>query len=166
MRRDGDRELCSGAHGGASATLQRDSDRSSFAERGGILAMLRATVRRNFLLMLGAVAFDHWRMGDLGGGARCPALGSFADEIGGGDADSLKESRCIFCTANLYLTLPLVALLAFLLIRLAAKNTSLTENLWETIGALWLTGYLFAFAGAMVAHELTHRNSKFATLSA
>jgi hypothetical protein len=29
------------------------------------------------------------------------ALGSFADEIGGGDADSLKESRCIFCTTNL-----------------------------------------------------------------
>ena len=89
-----------------------------------------------------------------------------SDHCGGGDADSLKESRCIFCTTNLYLTLPLVALLASLLIRLAAKNTSLTENLWETIGALWLTGYLFAFAGAMVAHELTHRNSKFATLSA
>jgi hypothetical protein len=64
------------------------------------------------------------------------ALGSFADEIGGGDADSLKESRCIFCATNLYLTLPLVALLAFLLVGLAAKDPSLTENLWETIGAL------------------------------
>jgi hypothetical protein len=68
--------------------------------------------------------------------------------------------------ANLYLTLPLVSLLAFLLVRFAAERSSLTEQLFETIGALWLTGYLFALAGATVAHELTHRNNRFAKLSA
>ena len=93
-------------------------------------------------------------------------LGSFADEVSGDDDTSLKESRCLFCTANLYLTLPLVSLLAFLLVRFAAERSSLTEQPFETIGALWLTGYLFALAGATVAHELTHRNNRFAKLSA
>jgi Fatty acid desaturase len=79
---------------------------------------------------------------------------------------SLKESRCIFCTANLYLTLPLVSLLAFLLVRFASLRPSLTEQPLETIGALWLTGYLFALAGATVAHELTHRSNRLAKLSA
>jgi hypothetical protein len=31
---------------------------------------------------------------------------------------------------------------------------------------LWLVGYLFALAGATLAHELTHRNSRFAKVSA
>jgi hypothetical protein len=44
-------------------------------------------------------------------------FGSFADEIGGDDDISLKQGRCLFCTANLYLTLPLVSLLALLLVR-------------------------------------------------
>jgi hypothetical protein len=86
--------------------------------------------------------------------------------VSGDDDTSLKESRCLFCTANLYLTLPLVSLLAFLLVRFAAERSSLTEQPFETIGALWLTGYLFALAGATVAHELTHRNNRFAKLSA
>ncbi|HEY9520570.1 MAG TPA: hypothetical protein VIQ39_03395 [Methyloceanibacter sp.] len=37
---------------------------------------------------------------------------------------------------------------------------------FETIGALWLTGYLFALAGATVAYELTHRSNRFAKLLA
>jgi hypothetical protein len=65
-----------------------------------------------------------------------------------------------------YLTLPLVGLLAFLLVRFAALHPSLTEQPLETIGALWLTGYLFALAGATVAHELTHRSNGLAKLSA
>ena len=93
-------------------------------------------------------------------------FGSFADEVSGDDDTSLKESRCLFCTANLYLTLPLVSFLAFLLVRFAAERSSLAEQPFETIGALWLTGYLFALAGATVAHELTHRNNRFAKLSA
>ena len=36
----------------------------------------------------------------------------------------------------------------------------------ELIGALWVTGYLFALVGATVAHELTHRSSKTARLVA
>jgi alkane 1-monooxygenase len=67
---------------------------------------------------------------------------------------------------NLYLTVPLVALLAALLVRLAVLRPSLTERPFETIGALWLSGYLFALAGATVAHELTHRNNRLAKLSA
>ena len=93
-------------------------------------------------------------------------FGSFADEVSGDDDVSLKASRCLFCTVNLYLTLPLVALLAILLVRFAALRPSLTEHSFETIGALWLTGYLFALAGATVAHELTHRNNRLAKLSA
>ncbi len=34
------------------------------------------------------------------------------------------------------------------------------------IGALWVTGYLFALVGATVAHELTHRPGKLAKLVA
>ena len=52
-------------------------------------------------------------------------LGSFADEVSGDDDTSLKESRCLFCTVNLHLTLPLVSLLAFLLVRFAALRPSL-----------------------------------------
>lgn len=62
------------------------------------------------------------------------ALGSFADEIGGHDADSLKEIQAsprIFGKRSAHCSSPAIAL-----------------------------------AGATVAHELTHRNSKFATLSA
>jgi len=54
-------------------------------------------------------------------------FGSFADEVSGDDDTSLKESRCVFCTVNLYLTLPLVSLLAFLLVRFAAQRGSLTR---------------------------------------
>jgi alkane 1-monooxygenase len=36
----------------------------------------------------------------------------------------------------------------------------------EWIGALWVTGYLFALVGATVAHELTHRPGKLAKLVA
>ena len=93
-------------------------------------------------------------------------FGSFAEEVSGDDDTTLKESRCLFCTANLYLTLPLVGLLAFLLVRFAALHPSLTEQPLETIGALWLTGCLFALAGATVAHELTHRSNRLAKLSA
>ena len=130
---------------------------------------LPATLRygsANVLLLLGAGALI------IGGWAIWAVLafalvfGSFADEVSGDDDKSLKESRCVFCTANLYLTVPLVALLAALLIRFAAIRPSMTANLLETIGALWLTGYLFALAGATVAHELTHRNTRLAKLSA
>lgn len=50
--------------------------------------------------------------------------------------------------------------------RFAAARPSLLEQPFEMIGALWLTGYLFALVGATVAHELTHRNNRFAKLTA
>ena len=161
MQRDQGNEFGSGNPGGAGA---------AHAAKPAIPTTdLLATLRygsANFLLLLGAGALI------IGGWAIWAVLafalvfGSFADEVSGDDDKSLKESRCVFCTANLYLTVPLVALLAALLIRFAAIRPSMTANLLETIGALWLTGYLFALAGATVAHELTHRNTRLAKLSA
>jgi hypothetical protein len=149
MQRDGGNELGSGNLGGAGAALAAEA-----AKPGGQPRSQHATLRygsANLLLVLGAAALV------IGGWATWVVLalalvfGSFADEVSGDDDTSLKESRCIFCTANLYLTLPLVSLLAFLLVRFAAERSSLTEQPFETIGALWLTGYLFALAGATVA---------------
>ena len=164
MQRDGGNEFGLGDPGGAGAALATEA-----AKPGGQPSSLLATLRygsANLLLVLGAAALL------IGGWAPWVVLalalvfGSFADEVSGDDDTSLKESRCLFCTVNLYLTLPLVSLLAFLLVRFAALRPSLTERPFETIGALWLTGYLFALAGATVAHELTHRNNRFAKLSA
>ena len=167
MRRDEDSEWGSGNpdRDSAYAALETDAQRLKLVQRPGLLATLRYG-SANFLLVLGAGAL-------VAGGwatwvvlALALVLGSFADEVSGDDDASLKESRCPFCTVNLYLTLPLVGLSAFLLVRFAAERPSLTAQPFETIGALWLVGYLFALAGATVAHELTHRNSRFAKVSA
>ena len=167
MRRDEDREWGSGNpdRDSAYAALETDAPRLKLVQRPGLLATLRYG-SANFLLVLGAGAL-------VAGGwatwvvlALALVLGSFADEVSGDDDASLKESRCPFCTVNLYLTLPLVGLSAILLVRFAAERPSLTAQPFETIGALWLVGYLFALAGATVAHELTHRNSRFAKVSA
>ena len=74
---------------------------------------LLATLRygsANFLLALGAVALVIGGWAIWGVLAFALVFGSFADEVSGDDDVSLKESRCLFCTVNLYLTLPLVAL--------------------------------------------------------
>ncbi|HKA46801.1 MAG TPA: fatty acid desaturase [Methyloceanibacter sp.] len=153
MKRDGGNGLDSSSPDGSCAALAMDPPRSK-PDRSRVLAVLRYG-SANFLLLLGAVPLV------LGGWATWVVLalalvfGSFADEIGDDDNISLKQGRCLFCTANLYLTLPLVSVSALLLVRFAAERQSLTGNIWETIGALWLTGYLFALAGATVAHELT-----------
>src|SRR5262245_34052517 len=47
-------------------------------------------------------------------------LGSFADELGGDDHATLDQRGCWFCKVNLYLSLPLVSLLAAALIYFAA----------------------------------------------
>jgi alkane 1-monooxygenase len=120
----------------------------------------------NLLLLLGSASI-------LMGGwapwlvlAVAMVLGSFADEIGGDDRTTLGDGACWFCKLNLYLSLPLVCLLALALIRFAATQPSLTEDPFELIGVLWLSGYLFALVGATVAHELCHRTSPLAKLSA
>jgi Fatty acid desaturase len=87
--------------------------------------------------------------------------GSFADEISGDYRDSLKRP-CVFCNINLYISLPLVLLMAILLVRFATGPGSLGQQ----IGAIYLVGYLFALVGATVAHELTHRQNALAQMSA
>lgn len=165
MKRDGGTESGSGNSDGSCAALETDAPRRKLVQRRSVLATLRYG-SANALLVLGAAALV------IGGRAiwvvlaLAMALGSFADEVSGDDDTSLKQSRCLFCTVNLYLTLPLVSLLALLLVRFAAEWPSLTEQPFETIGAFWLVGYLFALAGATVAHELTHRNNRFAKVSA
>lgn len=158
MQREVGGELGSGSSG-AGAT------RSVSVQSLSLLATLRYG-SANFLLVLGCAALIIGGWAIWGVLAFALVFGSFADEVSGDDDSSSKESRCVFCTVNLYLTLPLVALLAFLLVRFAVLRPSLTEHTFETIGALWLTGYLFALAGATVAHELTHRNTRLAKLSA
>jgi alkane 1-monooxygenase len=120
----------------------------------------------NVLLVLGAAAI-------FAGGwvpwlvlAVALGLGSFADEAGGDDRTALDQRSCWFCKVNLYLSLPLVCLLAATLIHFAASETSLTAKPFELIAVLWLSGYLFALVGATVAHELCHRTSRMAKLSA
>lgn len=93
-------------------------------------------------------------------------LGSFADEVGGDDRTTIDRGACWFCKMNLYLSLPLVCLLAAALIHFAATQPSLTGEPFQLIGVLWLSGYLFALVGATVAHELCHRTSRIAKLSA
>jgi hypothetical protein len=125
MQREGGGELASGSSGGAGTAPPADSARQASAQGLSLLATLRYG-SANFLLVLGAAALV------IGGWAIWVVLalalvfGSFADEVSGDDDTSLKESRCIFCTVSLYLTLPLVILLAFLLVRFAALRPSLT----------------------------------------
>jgi hypothetical protein len=52
----------------------------------------------------------------------------------------------LFCKINLYLSLPLVCLLAATLIHFAATQSSLTREPFQLIVVLWLSGYLFALA--------------------
>jgi hypothetical protein len=164
MQREGGGELGSGSSG-AGVTPAANSGKPDSAQGLSLLATLRYG-SANFLLVLGAAALVIGGWAIWGVLAFALVFGSFADEVSGDDDMSLKESRCLFCTVNLYLTLPLVVLLAILLVRFAALRPSLTGHTFETIGALWLTGYLFALAGATVAHELTHRNNRLAKLSA
>jgi alkane 1-monooxygenase len=92
-------------------------------------------------------------------------LGSFADEVSGDYRTALNDG-CLFCKINLYLSLPFVCILALAIIRSAATQPSITEHPFQLIGVLWLAGYLFALVGATVAHELCHRTSRLAKISA
>jgi alkane 1-monooxygenase len=83
-------------------------------------------------------------------------FGSFADELSGEYWDRLGDRGRTFYNANLYLSLPLMCLLAVLL-AIFARNASFTDQPLRTIGAIWVVGYLFALVGATVGHELTHR---------
>ena len=114
MQREGGGELGSGGSGGG--TTPASSARQASAQGLSLLATLRYG-SANFLLVLGAAALLIGGWAIWGVLALALVFGSFADEVSGDDDTSLKESRCLFCTVNLYLTLPLVSLLAFLLVR-------------------------------------------------
>ncbi|BAQ16769.1 alkane 1-monooxygenase [Methyloceanibacter caenitepidi] len=110
----------------------------------------------NILLLLGAVSL-------LVGGwmpfvviLLIMVFGSFADELSGEDLDRLGDGARTFYNANLYLALPLMCLLAVLL-AVYARNTAVADHTLQTVGAVWVVGYLFALVGATVGHELTHR---------
>jgi len=135
------------------------------ARRQGLSTALQYA-SANILLVLGA--------GSLVVGGWAPfvviglimVFGSFADELGGDDWDSLSDTARTFFNINLYLSLPLICLLTVLLVLFATKEPSLTDHPLQMIGAIWVVGYLFALVGATVGHELTHRQNKLAQLVA
>jgi hypothetical protein len=91
-------------------------------------------------------------------------LGSFADEVGGDDRTTIDRGACWFCKTNLYLSLPVpVGRGTHTFCRNATQSH---REPFQLIGVLWLSGYLFALVGATVAHELCHRTSRIAKLSA
>ncbi|MEJ2517649.1 MAG: alkane 1-monooxygenase [Methyloceanibacter sp.] len=110
----------------------------------------------NILLLLGSVSLL------IGGWMPFAVIllimvfGSFADELSGEELDRLGDGARTFYNANLYLALPLMCLLAVML-AVYARSASFTEKPLQTIGAIWVVGYLFALVGATVGHELTHR---------
>ena len=132
MKRDGGAESGSGNSDGSCAAFATGVPRRKLVQCRSVLATLRYG-SANALLVLCAVALviGGWAIGIVL--ALAMVLGSFADEVSGDDDKSLKQSRCLFCAINLYLTLPLVSLLALLLVRFAAERQSLAGNLWETI---------------------------------
>lgn len=131
----------------------------------GTLTILRFG-SANLLLALGCIALY------LGGLTPwlvvVPALifASFADDALGDDADALTSDKCLFCTINLYLGVPLVALLAVLLARFSGAHSGFSDRPFELIGAIWLVSYLFALVGATVAHEFTHKAGRLSRLAA
>jgi hypothetical protein len=114
----------------------------------------------NVLLVLGAASLMVGGYAPFAAIALAMALASFADEVSGDDRTTLSDRARAFCDFNLYLSLPLISLLAVVFVLFAADRTSLTDRPLELIGGIWVTGYLFALVGATVAHELTHRQGK------
>jgi alkane 1-monooxygenase len=95
-------------------------------------------------------------------------IGSGIDETVG-DERARLGGGARFCDANLYATLPLLAIITFMLFRLIAQAENITllgpalasdaKDSWPVLGAAYGTGYFYAIPGAAVAHELTHRNT-------
>jgi fatty acid desaturase len=103
------------------------------------------------------------------------AVGGPADEALGDEDSRLSDAQRVFFNANLYATLPLLALMTVAMLHLVAGEfrTGLAAELprllpevlpdWGPGGkvniavAVVLTGYCYAVFGATVGHELTHR---------
>ena len=121
--------------------LQSASARPYFSQRYGLSESWRYG-SANLLLLLGsasilAAGWAPWLVL-----AVAMVLGSFADEVSGDDRTTLNDGACLFCRVNLYLSLPLVCLLAIAVIRFAATQPSLTEHPFQLIGVLWLAASL------------------------
>ncbi len=82
-------------------------------------------------------------------------VGGPIDELVGDNAAPVQRGWTRFYDVNLYLTLPLLAIIIGLLFRHAVDSSSWAALLGPTIGA----GYFYALAGVTVAHELTHRTT-------
>ncbi|HUU67607.1 MAG TPA: alkane 1-monooxygenase [Methyloceanibacter sp.] len=153
------------AEPGDSSARKEDAAKPSLFQRDGLLATWRY-MSANVLLVLGAASLVVGGYAPFAVIAVAMAVASFADEAGGDDDTTLSDRARAFCNFNLYLSLPLMCLLAVLLVRFAAERPNPIDWPLEWIGALWVTGYLFALVGATVAHELTHRPGKMAHLVA
>jgi hypothetical protein len=101
------------------------------------------------------------------------AIGGPADEALGDDESRLSNAQRLFFNANLYATLPLLALITLAMLHLVAVEyqtgiaASVPRLFPEPLGSLggrvdaaaavFLAGYCYAVFGATVGHELTHR---------
>src|SRR5665648_822170 len=150
---------------GASSAHKPDAANPSLSRRDGLLTTWRY-MSANVLLLLGSASLMVGGYAPFLVIAMAMIVASFADEASGDDHTILSNRARAFCNFNLYLSLPLISLLAVELVLFAAEHPNPIDWPLEWIGALWVTGYLFALVGATVAHELTHRPGKPAHLVA
>jgi fatty acid desaturase len=83
--------------------------------------------------------------------------GGIVDETVGDDGGEINARGQVFVDANLYATLPLLAVMTLLMLRSVASGTVGGVGAPALIAAVLGTGYFYALAGVTVAHELTHR---------
>jgi hypothetical protein len=84
--------------------------------------------------------------------------GGIFDETVGDDGGEIGERGQTFVEANLYATLPLLAVMTLLLLRSVGSAAGADGTGGSaSIAAILGTGYFYALAGVTVAHELTHR---------
>ena len=91
--------------------LELASTRPSFFQRHRLSPSWRYG-SANLLLLLGSASILVGASAPWGVLAAAMILGSFADEVGGDDRKTVSYDRCLFCKVNLYMSLPLVCLLA------------------------------------------------------
>src|SRR6185312_6520425 len=130
----GDRtsELIPGGLGGP-PELELASTRTSFFQRYRLSTSWRYG-SANLLLLLGSASILVGGSAPWGVLAAAMILGSFADEVGGDDRKTVSYDRCLFCKVNLYMSLPLVCLLALVILRFAATQPHLTKHPFQLIG--------------------------------
>ena len=85
--------------------------------------------------------------------------GGVIDETVGDDGGEISGRGWAFVEANLYATLPLLAVMTWLLLGYVASAAAGQSGAGASalIAAVLGTGYFYALTGVTVAHELTHR---------